>query len=185
MTPHMPDFPLRSAHSLGGTDQAARRAGRGYVYVAKHFAVMVVLMYAGMFVLDPLYDLAAGVAGVSDPWGRLPVLSNVIMALNMTMPMALYMRHTRHTWRAIGEMSAAMLLPAALTMGPYLLGTMTAGTMMTLSHATMIPLMAVAMILRFREYTPHSHDNGHGNRARGRERTNWRKHHIRECRGNQ
>ncbi|MET3922727.1 hypothetical protein ABIB26_003688 [Arthrobacter sp. UYEF20] len=68
---------------------------------------MVVLMYAGMFVLDPLYDLVAGLAGVSDPWGRLPVLSNVVMALNMTVPMALYMRHKRHSWRAICEMTAA------------------------------------------------------------------------------
>jgi hypothetical protein len=146
---------------LGGADQAGPKRRSGYFYVARHFAVMVVLMYAGMFVLDPLYDLVVGVAGVSDPWGRLPVLSNVIMALNMTIPMALHMRHTRHTWRAIGEMSAAMLLPAALTMGPYLLGTMTAGTMMTLSHAAKIPLMAGAMILRFREYAPTATTTGH------------------------
>jgi flagellar biosynthetic protein FliP len=70
------------------------------------------------------------------------------------------MRHRRHTWRAIVEMSAGMLLPAALTMGPYLLGVMTAGTMMSLSHAAMIPLMAVAMMLRFREYAGHK--QGHG-----------------------
>ncbi|MET4097035.1 hypothetical protein [Arthrobacter sp. UYCu712] len=152
MTPHMPDFPFRSVDSLRGAEHAGPKGPSGYVHVAKHFAVMVVLMYAGMIVLDPLYDLTAEVAGVSDPSGRLPVLTNVSMALNMTVPMVLYMRHQRHTWRAIGEMSAAMLLPAALTMGPYFLGILTAATMMTLSHATMIPLMMVAMILRFREY---------------------------------
>jgi flagellar biosynthetic protein FliP len=113
---------------------------------------MVAVMYVGMLTLGAVYDLVTGLAGVSDPWGRLPVLSNAIMAFNMTMPMALYMRSKRHTWRTIGEMTAAMLLPLALTLGPYLLGIMTAGMMMTLSHAAMIPLMAVAMSLRFREY---------------------------------
>jgi hypothetical protein len=68
-----------------------------------------------------------------------------------------------------------------MTPGPYLLGAMTAGTMMSLSHATMIPLTAVAMILRFREYARHSHDK----RARRREGSNWTTHHIRALRGNQ
>jgi hypothetical protein len=103
--------------------------------MAGHFAVMLVLMYAGMVVLNPLYDVVAGVGGVSDPWSRLPVLSNFMMSVNMTIPMVLYMLHKRHGWRAIGEMSAAMFLPAALTMGPYLIGAMTTGTMMTSSHA--------------------------------------------------
>ena len=71
------------------------------------------------------------------------------MALNMTAPMALYMTYKRHSWGAIAEMSAAMFVPAVITSGPFLLGSMTAGTMMTLSHAAMIPLMGMAMILRF------------------------------------
>ncbi|WP_426975476.1 hypothetical protein ACQCSU_11945 [Pseudarthrobacter sp. O4] len=179
MTPYMPEFRPRSADSLGGGDHAVPKFRPRYFYFAKHFAVMVGLMYAGMFVLAPLYEVVAALAGVGDPWGRLPVLSNIVMALNMSIPMVLYMRRQRHTRRAIGEMSAAMLLPAALTMGPYLLGTMTAGTMMFLSHATMIPLMAVAMILRFREYARYSHDR----RARCGEGSNWRKHNIRELRG--
>ncbi len=159
MTPYRPEFLTRSADSVGGSDHAVPKCRPGYLYIAKHFTVMVALMYAGMFVLEPFFDLVAALAGVGDPWSRLPVLSNIVMALNMSIPMVLYMRHQRHTWRSIGEMSAAMLLPAALTLGPYLLGTMTAGTMMTLSHATMIPLMAVAMILRFREYAQPSHNN--------------------------
>lgn len=159
MTPHIHEFRQRPADSMDGTDHAVPKFRPGYFYFAKHFAVMVALMYAGMFALDPVYDLGATFAGVDDPWGRLPVLSNIVMAFNMGAPMVLYMRHQRHSWWAIGEMSAAMLLPAALTMGPYLLGSMTAGTMMSLSHGTMIPLMAVAMILRFREYALHKREH--------------------------
>lgn len=99
--------------------------------------------------LDPVYEMAVALTGVDDPWGRLPVLSNIIMAFNISVPMVLYMRYRRHAWRAIVEMAATMILPAALTMGPYLLGIMTAGTMMSFSHGAMIPLMAVAMMLRF------------------------------------
>jgi hypothetical protein len=150
-----------SADSMSETDQADPKQRLGYLHLAKHFAVMVALMYAGMFVLDPLYESVVGAAGVSDPWTQLPVLSNFMMAVNMTIPMVLYMILKRHSSRAIGEMSAAMFLPAALTMGPHLMGIMTTGTMMTLSHAAMIPLMAVVMILRFREHTPRSYDNWH------------------------
>jgi hypothetical protein len=155
MTRYIPEFRPRPADFRAGADCAAPKVRPGYFYFARHFGVMVGLMYAGMFVLDPVYDLGAALAGVGDPWSRLPVLSTIIMALNMSVPMVLYMHHQRHSWRAIGEMLAAMLLPSALATGPYLLGTMTAGTMMALSHATMIPLMAVAMIFRFQEYARH------------------------------
>lgn len=166
MTRYIQDFRQRPAASLGGAAQAPKLR-TGYVDFARHFAVMVALMYGGMFVLDPVYEMTVALAGVDDPWGRLPVLSNIIMAFNMSVPMVLYMRHRRHTWRAIVEMSAVMLLPAALTTVPYLLGVMTAATLMSLSHATMIPLMAVAMMLRFREYVGHR--QGHGLPATAKE----------------
>jgi hypothetical protein len=159
MTRYIPEFRQRPAASLGGAAQAPK-IRPGYVYFVRHVGVMVALMYAGMFLLDPVYELAVALAGVDDPWDRLPVLSNIIMAFNMSAPMVLYMRYRRHAWRAIVEMSAAMLLPAALTTVLYLLGIMTAGTMMSVSHAAMIPLMAVAMMLRFREYAGHK--QGHG-----------------------
>lgn len=166
MTRYIPELDQRPAASPGGAAQAPKTR-TGYVHFVRHFGVMVALMYGGMFVLDPVYEMAVALAGVDDPWGRLPVLSNIIMACNMNVPMVLYMRLRRHAWRAIVEMSAAMLLPAALTMGPYLLGIMTAGTMMSLSHAIMTPLMAVAMMLRFREYAGHK--PGHGLAATAKE----------------
>jgi hypothetical protein len=159
MTKYIPDFRQRPAASVRGVAQAPK-IRTGYVYFVRHLGVMVALMYAGMLVLDPIYEMAVALAGVDDPWSRLPVLSNVIMACNMSAPMVLYMRLRRHTWGAIVEMSAAMLLPAALTTVPYFLGVMPAVTLMSLSHATMIPLMAVAMMLRFREYAGHK--QGHG-----------------------
>jgi flagellar biosynthetic protein FliP len=162
----MAEFRQRPAASLGRAAQAPK-IRPGYVYFVRHFGVMVALMYAGMFVLDPVYEMAVALAGVDDPWGRLPVLSNIIMAFNMSVPMVLYMRHRRHAWREIVEMSAAMLLPAALTIGPYLLGIMTAGTMMSFSHAAMIPLMAVAMMLRFRGYAGHNQGHGLAGTAQG------------------
>ncbi|MEO5994715.1 MAG: hypothetical protein ABI563_06960 [Specibacter sp.] len=156
----MNNFRQRPAPSVGGSAQAVPKVRKGYVSFAGHFGVMVALMYAGMLVLDPVYETVAGIVGVDDPWGRLPVLSNIVMAFNMTVPMVLYMRRRRHTWRAVVDMSAAMLLPAALTTVPYLLGVMRAGTMMSFSHATMILLMAVAMVLRFREYAGHKKEYG-------------------------
>jgi hypothetical protein len=147
-----------SSRSKPNPPGAGRRSG--YLNMAGHLAVMLVLMYAGMVVLDPLYGVVAGAFGVSDPWRRLPVLSNVMMAVNMTIPMVLYMLHKGHGRRALGEMSAAMFLPAALTMGPFSIGAMTTGTMMTLSHAAMILLMAGAAALGFRRQAFRNHHTG-------------------------
>lgn len=56
-------------------------------------------------------------------------------------------------------MAAVMFLPAALTLGPYLLGTLTTGTMMAVSHWAMIPLMAVFVVFHFRGHAPLGKDN--------------------------
>ena len=46
-----------------------------FVRFARHYLLMIVAMYAGMLVLDPVYDAVATHAGYADPWAELPVLS--------------------------------------------------------------------------------------------------------------
>jgi hypothetical protein len=49
-----------------------------------------------MLALDPVYSATAGGLGYENPWTQLPVMSSFVMAFNMTLPMALWMRHHHH-----------------------------------------------------------------------------------------
>lgn len=51
---------------------------------AGHYLVMVVAMYVGMLVLDPVYAAVATHVGYADPWAELPVVSALVMTINMT-----------------------------------------------------------------------------------------------------
>jgi hypothetical protein len=72
---------------------------------------MLAAMYVGMLTLYPAYNFLAGRLGYVNPISELPILSALVMALAMTLPMVPLMRHQRHGWRPITEMAAAMVIP--------------------------------------------------------------------------
>jgi hypothetical protein len=113
---------------------------------------MVVAMYAGMLVLDPVYAAVATRAGYADPWAELPVVSALVMAVNMTVPMVLLMLRHGHGRLAIAEMAASMLVPTAAAAGLHVLGAIAAGQVMTVAHLSMFPAMLLVMLRRYREY---------------------------------
>ncbi len=118
----------------------------------RHFLVMLVAMYGGMLALNPVYDWAAGRTGYADPWTQLPVLSAMVMAFNMTVPMAIWMRWHRHGWRPVGEMAGAMFAPAVLSALLYLAGAVSAEAVMGIGHIGMFLAMLGAMLYRYRAY---------------------------------
>jgi flagellar biosynthetic protein FliP len=79
------------------------------------------------------------------------------MATNMTVGMALWMWIRRHSWPRIAEMSAAMVLPFAVLLVPFWLGTISGMTLMMAGHVLMVPLMLAAMLWRRAEYSHHRH----------------------------
>ena len=130
------------------TEGHAHRHGRGRAawHLVRHYLEMVVAMVVGMVALGPVEDLL---------W---PGLDNrldvhvVVMATNMAIGMGAWMRFRGHSWRAIVEMSAAMYLPFAVLLVPYWAGAVSGGLLMTAGHVAMLPLMALAMLLRPAEY---------------------------------
>jgi hypothetical protein len=126
-----------------------RTTVRPYLRFAGHFAEMIVAMFVGMIALGPLWSLA---------WPGLdsyPVAGALVMATNMTIGMALWMRIRRHTWRPIVEMSAAMYLPFVVLLVPYWLGAISGGALMMGGHVLMLPAMLAAMLWRRGDYTGH------------------------------
>jgi flagellar biosynthetic protein FliP len=79
-----------------------------------------------------------------------------LMTLNMTVAMALWMRHRAHGWAAIGEMSAAMYVPLAVLIGPFWAGVLTGDALVGAMHVLMLPAMVIVMLHRREEYA-HDH----------------------------
>jgi hypothetical protein len=119
---------------------------------ARHYVLMVLAMYAGMLVLDPVYAALATRAGYADPWVELPVLSAFVMAVNMTIPMVLLMLRHRHGTDAVLEMAGSMVVPTAVAVSLHLVGVLPADLVMSVAHVSMFPAMLLVMLRRYREY---------------------------------
>jgi flagellar biosynthetic protein FliP len=99
-----------------------------------------------MYALGGLEDLV---------WPAMTTRADVgvmVMATNMSLGMAAWMRFRGHSWRGIAEMSAAMYLPFAVLLVPYWAGLTGEGVLMTWGHLLMLPAMALVMLLRPAEY---------------------------------
>lgn len=125
---------------------------RRWLRFTRHFLLMLAAMYLGMLTLYPAYDFLAGRAGYADPTSDLPILSALVMAFSMTLPMVALMLHHRHGWRPITEMAAAMVVPTLASALLHLTGTISAASVMSVGHLTMIPAMLAVMLLRFHDY---------------------------------
>ena len=95
---------------------ATHSRGRHTWHLVRHYLEMVVAMVVGMVVLGPLEGLVW--PGLDD---RVDVHA-MVMATNMAVAMAAWMRFRGHSWPAITEMSAAMYLPFAVLLVPYWAG---------------------------------------------------------------
>ena len=112
-------------------------------HFVRHYAEMVIAMYAGMILLVPFQDAPVGA-------------SLAMMGAAMTVPMVAWMRYRGHGWRPCAEMSAAMIVPTVAALVLLVTGVVTSEmTLMTIEHVAMFPLMLVAMLARRDEYSCH------------------------------
>jgi deazaflavin-dependent oxidoreductase (nitroreductase family) len=124
-----------------------------------HFLEMVVVMLLSMVVFG------AAVSGVFALLGHsnllhYTALRGFLMTGYMVVGMGLWMRHRRHGWASVLEMSGAMIVPYVLLVGPFAAGVLAKGTFLSAMHVLMLPCMYVAMVRRREEYEQgHS---GHG-----------------------
>ena len=142
-----------TTHTIPTTDNSLDTArSTSWRRFARHYVVMVLAMYAGMLALDPVYLAVAHRAGYADPWVELPVISALVMAVNMTVPMVLLMLHHRHGIAAVFEMAGSMVVPTAVAVSLHVVGVLPADLVMTVAHVSMFPAMLLVMLRRYREY---------------------------------
>jgi hypothetical protein len=123
---------------------------------ARHYAEMVVVMFAGMFALMAPADWLLGVFGTSSS-DHHPTMMLVSMAATMTLPMIAWMRYRGHAWRVNLEMAASMVLPTLGALTLVWAGAASANSVMVPEHAGMLGCMLIAMLLRRDEYSSHRH----------------------------
>jgi len=124
---------------------------RSYLRFAGHYVEMVIAMFVGMFVLGPVWSFAAPDLVARDD------VATLVMAFDMTVGMALWMRVRKHTWRPIVEMSVAMVAPFVVLLVPYWFGAVSGMTLMMVGHLLMFVTMLIAMLVRPHEYLHHRH----------------------------
>jgi flagellar biosynthetic protein FliP len=86
-------------------------------------------------------------------------LRALVMTANMTIGMAVWMRHRGHGWGTIAEMSAAMFVPLGILIVPFWAGALSGAALIGLMHLLMFPAMAIAMQHRRAEYAHDHHQD--------------------------
>jgi len=136
------------------TQTLPRVSTRGQIgHFMLHYFEMCVPMCVGFAVLDLVYFWAAGLAGYTNPFRQLPMLSVLVVGFNMTAPMAAFMLYRGMPRRATAEMSAAMAIWATSLL---LLGWLTIlpkENLALMEHGLMMPIMLIPMLLRLDLYT--------------------------------
>ena len=116
--------------------------------LARHYVEMVVAMFAGMLVLGGLRALL----GLTIPFEEQPGASYLLMAVDMSVGMAAWMRYRGHGWASTLEMCAAMFVPLLL-MPLVWAGAMAAMTFMVVAHVVMLVAMLAVLLRRRAEYS--------------------------------
>ena len=117
-----------------------------------HYLEIVVAAVAGMVVLGSAESLLLNLIGWAELLARFEA-STLVMAANMTVATAAWMRLRRHGWAAIAEMAVAMCAPFLVLFPPLWLGVLSASGLMVLGHVLMLFTIAAAMLRRRSEYS--------------------------------
>ena len=123
---------------------------------ARHYAEMVLVMFAGMAVLGGLTKLGLAVAGsgLDDLSGGLHIS---LMGLWMTAPMVAWMAYRGHTTAQNAEMAGSMIVPTIIGAILTWSGAIDTSTGMAVQHMIMLPAMLGVMLWRYDEYAHVQH----------------------------
>ncbi len=132
-------------------------------YFLWHLLQMLLAMAVGMAIYVALFRLVLTPEGYKAMQIERPFLWYSEMAVFMTVPMVVLMRHHGYRWRQCAEMSSAMLIPPTGLIALVHLGVtaylpwLSPRTLPESTHVAMLLGMLVVMLYRRAEYS----DGGH------------------------
>jgi flagellar biosynthetic protein FliP len=148
----------------------------------RHFGEMFLAMMVGMMVFGGVDSgiLSAAGTSVRNLKDSAPEAFALVMALNMTIGMTLWMRYRSHSWAMCGEMAGAMFLPALAALVLFWCSVIHTRAVGGVEMAAMIPAMLAVMLFRRSEYSQpvRSHPGRRWGKAdaRARSRSGWKPH---------
>jgi deazaflavin-dependent oxidoreductase (nitroreductase family) len=122
-----------------------------------HLLEMCMVMCAGAIGLSVLFFGTANLMGFSNLPARAPELSVLVIALNLSLPMAAWMRFRGMAWRPTLEMSGSTMVFGLLLVAAYWMDLVAKDGLVELQTSAACPLMLVVMLLRPRLYSSHHH----------------------------
>jgi uncharacterized membrane protein len=101
--------------------------------------------------------LSAAGTTVEHVRNSVPEAFALVMALNMTIGMTVWMRYRGHSWAMCAEMGAAMFAPAILAIVLFRAGVIDGPAAGGVVMGAMVPAMIAVMLLRRTEYSQSVH----------------------------
>jgi hypothetical protein len=152
----MPTLLNHPADTAPASDRTAVGLLRHVGRFAVHYAEMCMVMCVGAFLLSVAFFGAAALLGYPDLPQRLPELSVLVIAVNLSLPMAAWMRFRGMGWQPILEMSGPTMLVGLLLILGYWLDIIAKSSLIDLQTSLACPVMLAAMLLRCRLYSSHT-----------------------------
>jgi hypothetical protein len=154
-------------HSRHENTPVAHRSVGGFLQpvgrFVMHYVEMCMVMCVGAISLSVLVFGGAALLGYTDMPQRAPELTVLIIAINLSLPMAVWMRFRGMQWRPTLEMSGATMLAGLLLIAGYWLDIIAKSNLIPLQTGILAcPLMLAVMLARFPLYsTSHEHHHVH------------------------
>ncbi|WP_192809569.1 DUF6010 family protein [Actinomadura rudentiformis] len=126
-----------------------------------HYVEMVIAMVVGEMLFAGVWTTGSVLLGEPGFLTR-PDVDSLVMATNMSLGMAIWMRVRGHAWPGIAEMSAAMYVPFLVLFPALWTGALSASDFMMWGHMLMMGAMLLVMLRRRTEYAGSHHEHDHG-----------------------
>lgn len=144
-----PERPASGPVRDGPVAHVVRPVGR----FGLHMLEMCMVMCAGAVVLSVLFFGAAGLLGYTDLPQSAPELSVFVIALNLSVPMAAWMRFRGMDWQPTLEMAGSTMVVGLALIAAYWMDLIARDSLIEVQTSLACPVMVAVMLLRFRLYS--------------------------------
>jgi hypothetical protein len=118
------------------------------------------VMCGGAVVLSVLFFGGAALLGYDDLPRTAPELSVLVIAVNLSVPMLVWMRFRGMDWAPTLEMSGSTMAVGLVLIAAYWMNVVARDSLVEIQTSLACPVMIAAMLLRFRLYSAdHSAHN--------------------------
>jgi hypothetical protein len=144
--------PVGSTTERGGNPSAARIL-RPVGRFVLHLAEMCIVMCVSAVVLSVAFFAGAGLLGYDDLPRTAPELSVLVIAVNLSVPMLVWMRLRGMSWQPTLEMSGSTMTIGLLLIAASWMNLVPPDNLIGIQTSLACPVMLAVMLLRFPLYS--------------------------------